>query len=139
MDGTKVLLILTLAVVVIVVAWRARAAMQGRLRTLSTEDKARYAQSWSSIQARFLAEPAPALQEADQLAISILHDRGARMGDGWRPAEMHLARELARTNGGDPATTEGLRKAMLQYEIIVDDAVGAPMRKSLDAQRNEVV
>jgi hypothetical protein len=135
MDGTTALLILVVAVVVIVIAYGVSLARRGRLRSLSPENKARYAQSWSAIQARFLAEPAAAVQEADQLAVSILRDRGATTDDSRRlPAEMQRAREAARTNEGD-AGTEGLRKAMLQYQIIVDGAVGETMRKSLDAQR----
>jgi hypothetical protein len=137
MDGTTALLILIVAVVVIVIAYGVSLARRGRLRSLSPENKARYAQSWSAIQARFLAEPAAAVQEADQLAVSILRDRGAKMNDGRLPAEMQRAREVARTNEGDSGT-EGLRKAMLQYQTIVDDAVGETMRKSLDAQRKEV-
>lgn len=135
--GTMALLILIGAVLVIAFAYRVSLARRGRLRSLSPENQARYAQSWSGIQARFLANPAAAVQEADQLAISILRDRGAKMNDGWRPAEMRRAQELARTNQGN-STTEDLRSAMLQYEIIVDDAVGEAMRKSLDAQRQEV-
>ena len=138
MDGTTALLILVVAVVVIVIAYGVSMARRGRLRSLSPENKARYAQSWSAIQARFLAEPAAAVQEADQLAVSILRDRGARMDDDQRlPAEMRHAREAARTNEGDSGT-EGLRKAMLQYQTIVDAAVGDSMRKSLDSQRKEV-
>jgi len=137
MDGTSALLILVVAVVVIVIAYGASMARRGRLRSLSPEDKARYAQSWSAIQARFLAEPAAAVKEADQLAVAILRDRGAKMNDGRRPAEMQRAQEAAGTNEGD-AGTEGLRKAMLQYQSIVDAAVGGSMRKSLDSQRNEV-
>lgn len=136
--GTLALLIPIVAVLVIVFVYRARVTGRGRLQSLSPENKARYAQSWSAIQARFLAKPEAAVQEADELALSILRDRGARMNDGWRPAEMHRARELARPEEGG-STTEGNRQAMLQYEVIVDDAVGKPMRRSLDAQREEVV
>jgi hypothetical protein len=135
--GTTVLLIVIVAVVVSAIAYRVSMARRRRIRSLSTEDKARYAQSWSAIQARFMATPTTALQEADQLALSILRDRGARINDGWRPAEMHRAQELARANGGLPAA-EDLRNAMSQYEVIVDDAVGESMRKSLDARRHEV-
>jgi hypothetical protein len=135
--GTTVVLIVIVAIVVIAIAYRVSLGRRGGLRSLSPENQARYAQSWSAIQARFLANPAAAVQEADQLVVAILSDRGARMNDGWRPAEMRRAQELARTNEGN-STTEDLRSAMLQYEIIVDDAVGQSMRQSLDAQRQEV-
>lgn len=120
--------------VVSVIAYRVRAGRGRRIRSLSVEDKARYAHDWSGIQARFVATPITALQEADKLALSILRDWGARINDGWRPAEMHRARELGRANAGLPGA-EDLRNAMSQYQIIVDDAVGESMRKSLDAPR----
>jgi hypothetical protein len=138
MDGTTALLILIVAVVVIVIVYGVSLARRGRLRSLSPENKARYAQSWSAIQARFVEEPHVAVQEADELALSILRDRGAKIDDNRRlPAEMRRARVVARANEGDSGT-EGLRKAMLQYQAIVDDAVGQTMRESLDAQRKEV-
>ena len=113
--GTAVLLIVIVAVVVIVVAYRFTLARRGRLRSLPPESKAGYADSWNAIQARFLTQPEVALGEADQLALSMLLERGAKINDGWRPPEMLRARELARTSGADSAT-EGPRKAaMLQY------------------------
>jgi len=138
MDQTTALLILIVAVVVIVIALGVNIVRRGRLRSLSPELKSRHAQSWTAIQARFLAEPAAAVQEADQLAVSILRDRGAKLDDDRRlPAELRLAREAARTNEGE-AGTEGLRKAMLRYQAVVDDAVGGSMHKSPEIQRKEV-
>jgi hypothetical protein len=136
MDGTTALLIA--AVVVIVIALVVSMTRRGRLRSLTPEVKSRYAQSWTAIQARFLAEPAAAVQEADQLAVSILRDRGSKMDDDRRlPAELRRAREVAGTKEGQSGT-EGLRKAMLHYQAVVDDAVGESMRKSPDMQRKEV-
>ena len=108
MDGTTALLILITAVVVI--ALGVLVMRRGRLRSLSPELKSRHAQSWTAIQARFLAEPAAAVQEADQLAVSILRDRGARMdGDRQLPGELRRAREVAGTEEGQSGT-EGLRR-----------------------------
>jgi hypothetical protein len=136
MDGTTALLILIAAVVVIALV--VGMTRRGRLRSLSHELKSRHAQSWMAIQAHFLAEPAAAVQEADQLAVSILQDRGAKLDDDRRlPGELRRAREVAGTNEGQSGT-EGLRKAMLHYQAIVDDAVGESMRKSPDIQPKEV-
>ena len=138
MDATTALLILIAAVVVIVVALVVTMMRRGRLRSLSPELQSRHAQSWTAIQAQFLAEPAAAVREADQLAVSILRDRGAKMDDDRQlPAELRRARAAAGTNEGQSGT-EGLRKAMLHYQAIVDDAVGESMRKSPDIQRKEV-
>jgi hypothetical protein len=138
MNGTTAVLILIVAVVVIVIALGVSMMRRGRLRSLSPELKASHAQSWTAIQARFIAEPAAAVQEADQLAVAILRNRGAKMDDDRRlPDELRRAREAAGTNQGQSGT-EGLRKAMLHYQAIVDDAVGESMRKSPDTQRKEV-
>jgi hypothetical protein len=138
MNGTTALLILVVAVVVIVIALGVTMMRRGRLRSLSPELKSRHAQSWTAIQAHFLAEPAAAVQEADQLAVAILRDRGAKLDDDRRlPNALRRAREAAHTNEGQSGT-EGLRKAMLHYQAIVDDAVGESMRKSPDIERKEV-
>jgi len=137
MNGTTAL-ILIVAVVVIAIVLGVSIMRRGRLRSLSPELKASHAQSWTAIQARFIAEPAAAVQEADQLAVSILRDRGAKMDDDRRlPAELRRARAAAGTNEGQSGT-EGLRKAMLHYQAIVDDAVGESMRKSPDIKSKEV-
>jgi hypothetical protein len=136
MDGTTLLVLI--AVLVIVIALVVFMAQRGRLRSLSPELKSRYAETWTSIQARFLAEPAAAVQEADQLAVSILRERGAKMEDDRRlPGELRRAREAAGTNEGQSGT-EGLRKAMLEYQAIVTDAVGEPMPKAADIKSKEV-
>ena len=138
MNATTALLILVVVIVVTVIALGVNLMRRGRLRSLSPELKASHAQSWRAIQARFLAEPAVAVQEADQLAVSILRDRGAKMDDARRlPPALGRAREAARTDEGQSGT-EGLRKAMLEYQAIVDDAVGESMRKSAEIQRKEV-
>lgn len=135
MDGTTALLILVAVVVVIVIALGVSVMRRGQLRSLSPELKSRHAQSWTAIQARFLAEPAVAVQEADQLAVSILRDRGAKMDDDRRlPHELRRARDAARTKEGQSGT-EGLRKAMLHYQAVVDDAVGESLRKSPDTRK----
>ncbi len=134
MDGTTALILI---VAVVVIALVVGISLRGRLRSLSPELKSRYAQSWAAIQTRFLAEPAAAVQEADQLAVSILRDRGSKLEDGRLPTELRQAREVAGTNEGQSGT-EGLRKAMLHYQAIVDDAVGQSMRKSPEIQSKEV-
>lgn len=129
MDGTTALILVAAVVVIALVIGM---TLRGRLRSLSPEQKSRHAQAWTAIQTRFLAEPAAAVQEADQLAVSILRDRGAKLDDERRlPGELRRAREVAGTNEGQSGT-EGLRKAMLHYQAIVDSAVGESMRKSPD-------
>jgi hypothetical protein len=125
-----VFVILLVAIVLVALVVGLVLMQRLRLRPLTAEAKARYAESWQAIQTRFIEEPAAAIAEADQLAVSILRDRGARMDDEKRvPAALRQAREAARTDEGESGT-EGMRKAMLQYQRVVTDAVGEIVRKS---------
>ena len=111
---------------------------RNRLRPLSDEARGRYAQSWSAIESRFIEEPAAAVQEADQLVLAILRDRGAKIEDERRlPRELTEARAAANTNEGESGT-EGLRKAMLHYQHTVEKSVGQSMRSRSETQRREV-
>lgn len=132
------------AAVLIVVAVGLTFRSRPRLRPLSPESRARYASAWREIQARFVEQPREAVGEADKLALAILQERGAPLDDGHRfPGEITRARELVRAAAGSgegraegdvigpdrgPArsgSTEGLRRAMVHYQSIVDDAVGS--------------
>ncbi len=111
---------------------------KSRMRALPDESKMRYAESWRQIETRFIQDPSGAVREADQLAVSVLRERGAKMED-----ERHLPDDLMHAraatgvdaNAGD---TEGQRKAMLHYKHIVDDAVGDTSRTPAETQRREV-
>ena len=78
------------------------------------------------------------MQEADQLVLAILRDRGAKIEDERRlPRELTEARAAANTNEGEFGT-EGLRKAMLHYQHTVEKSVGQSMRSRNETQRREV-
>jgi len=132
------ILILVIVVAVIVVGIAMLMIRRNRLRPLSGEARDRYAQSWSAIQSRFIEEPAAAVQEADRLVVSILRDRGAHVEDGRRlPRELTQARAEARTTEGETGT-EGLRKAMLHYQHMVESSLGQSMRARNEMQRKEI-
>src|SRR6266568_3050956 len=129
-----------LIVMVVVVAMGIGVFMmqRNRLRPLSDEARGRYAQSWSAIESRFIEEPAAAVQEADQLVLAMLHDRGAGIEDERRlPRELKEARAAAHTDEGQSGT-EGLRKAMLHYQHTVENSVGQSMRNRNEMQRKEI-
>lgn len=129
-----VVAVVALIIIGLIVAMTRRS----RMRHLSDESKVRYATSWRTIQTRFVEDPAGAVGEADQLAVSVLRDRGAQMDDVHHaPESLRLAREAARTDDGT-SQTEGLRSAMLHYQQIVDDAVGETMRKAPESTRREI-
>jgi hypothetical protein len=112
--NTTSLVILIVIVAIVVIAILAAVAMMGRrtrLRALPDDAKARYASSWAAIQARFIEDPKAAVREADQLAVSMLRDRGAQMEDeGKLPADLKEARAAIGANadqGQAPRTDAG--------------------------------
>ena len=132
------LAILILIVAAIVVGIAMLMIQRNRLRPLSDEARGRYARSWSAIQSRFIEEPAAAVQEADELVLAILRDRGARIeGERRLPRELTEARAAAHTNEGQSGT-EGLRKAMLHYQHTVENSVGQSVRNRNEMQRKEI-
>lgn len=124
-QGLVIALIVVVAIVIIaIVAVLARNAGKQRLRALPDESKDRYANSWHSIETRFIDDPRGAVQEADRTAVMILGERGANLGDeNHMPEDLRRAR--AATSGDrDTQDTEAMRRAMTHYKAIVDDAVG---------------
>lgn len=138
MHGTTVLIVVGLVIVALVVIGVIAAVMRrSRLRSLPEESVQRYAQSWRTVEARFVEDPSAAVREADQLAVAILQERGATMDDQHMPRELREARAMTRRDEGRGGT-EGMRRAMLQYQGIVDDAVGIANRKWANRGRREV-
>jgi len=131
--------VLVVAVVVIlaialIVALTRRSS---RLRPLPAESRDRFARTWSNIESRFIEDPRAAVQEADRVAVLILSERGATMPDGRDvPQDLQHARAAASSDEGRQGT-EGMRKAMVHYKHMVDDAIGTA-KESREASRREV-
>jgi hypothetical protein len=118
------LIVVAAIVVIAIVAVLARTVGKPRMRPLPDESKDRFARSWHAIEARFIDDPRAAVQEADKTAVMILSERGANVSDDKHMTDdMRKAREAMR---GDRAVqdTETMRRAMMRYKAIVDDAVG---------------
>ena len=138
MDATVLTVVVVAVVAVIIIGLIVAISRRSGMRRLSDESKVRYATSWRAIQTRFVEDPAGAVGEADQLAVSILRDRGQRLDDVKHlPDSLRRAREAAQTDEGT-SQTEGLRNAMLHYQHIVDDAVGETMRRAPESTRREI-
>jgi hypothetical protein len=118
------LIVIAAIVVIAIVAVLGRTVGKPRMHRLPDESKDRFGQSWHAIEARFIDDPRAAVQEADKTAVMILSERGANVSDDKHmPDDMKKAREAMR---GDRAVqdTEVMRRAMMHYKAIVDDAVG---------------
>jgi hypothetical protein len=106
-----------------------------KLRDLGTTERERFIADWQTIQARFVDHPKSAVNEADGLISALAAARGypkasfeqrvadisvryPRLMEGFRQAN-----DIAVRPGRIDASTEELRKAMIQYRTIFDELV----------------
>ena len=96
---------------------------------LSDNVRARYAEEWRQVQARFVDEPEPAVAQADGLVQRVMSDRGYPVADDFErraadvsvdhPVVVENFREGHRLAGaGD---TESLRQAMVHYRALFEE------------------
>lgn len=103
------------------------------LQPLGDDDRRRYLQEWTSVQATFVENPAAAVTAADGLITRVMADRGyptddfenrvqtlsvdhARTLDHYRRAH-----EISSLNGRGEASTEQLRQAVVHYRALATD------------------
>jgi len=70
-------------------------------------------ESWKNIRGEFVEAPATSLGMARAIMTSILRARGQEVPDFERPDDP-----------GENASTETMRKALLSYRLMIDDALG---------------
>jgi hypothetical protein len=120
---------------------RAEAALEARekrveklrLRPLSEDERARFAEVWRHVQTLFVDDPKGAIGEADRLVNDVMTARGYPVADfQQRAADISVdhpvvvehyraARSIAERNDGGTATTEDLRQALIHYRALFDD------------------
>jgi hypothetical protein len=108
------------------------------LRDLDAEEVSRYRAEWDVVQARFVDEPAAALDDADNLVNTVLRERGYPVDDFEERAalvsadhphvvEHYRAAHAAHTRAGeDGVNTEDLRQAFVHYRDLFAELVGHP-------------
>jgi len=137
---TSLVWIVVAVIVIVAIIAAVLLSRRQRLRDLPDESRVRYADTWRTIETRFVDHPREAVADADGLALAIYRERGARVDEGRKlPDELERAREHTRNEGEEGQSTEGLRRAMVTYQRIVDDAVGESTRRESEARRREVV
>jgi len=108
------------------------------IKALGPGDRARFVETWSTMQARFVDSPGDAVTKADQLLGEVMATRGYPVSDfEQRAADIsvnyplvlenyRLAHGIAvhQTNG--QASTEDLRQALIHYRTLFDELVGEP-------------
>jgi hypothetical protein len=108
------------------------------IRPLASGDRARFVESWSRIQARFVDGPGGAVTEADQLLGDVMSTRGYPVSDfEQRAADISVdhplvltnyrtAHEIAVRQTQGNANTEDLRQAMIHNRTLFEELVGEP-------------
>ena len=108
------------------------------IRPLAPGDRARFVESWSRLEARFVDGPGGAVMEADQLLGDLMSTRGYPVSDfEQRAADISVdhplvlknyrtAHEIALRQTTGQANTEDLRQAMIQYRTLFEELVGEP-------------
>ncbi|GAC1636965.1 MAG: hypothetical protein NVS9B14_16440 [Candidatus Acidiferrum sp.] len=108
------------------------------IRPLAAADRARFVESWSKVQARFVDGPGGAVTEADRLLGDVMTTRGYPVSDfEQRAADIsvdhpmvlenyRIAHESALRQTRGQASTEDLRQAMIHYRTLFEELVGEP-------------
>jgi hypothetical protein len=115
-------------------AARARRVERIRLHELNEADRARFAASWSRIQAQFVDDPTAAVVGANELIKEVMRARGYPSGDDFdqRVADLSVdhanvvqhyraARALSESTGRGQVNTEDLRQAVVHYRALYAD------------------
>src|ERR1041385_2875605 len=117
------------------------------IRTLTTEEQARFTHMWKKTQARFVDAPSPAVQEADAMVKEVMQTRGYPVTDfEQRAADISVdhpdvvanfraARDIVQRNNSGKATTEDLRQAMVHYRSLFEELLDT----HIPATRKEAV
>jgi hypothetical protein len=103
------------------------------LKTLSDEDRKRFSDAWTALQARFVDDPGWAVAEANRLVKDLLIARGYPVTDfEHRAADLsvdhaHLvtnyraAHDIASKSERGAATTEERRRAVVYYRALFEE------------------
>jgi hypothetical protein len=117
---------------------RAQRVESLNIRALAPGDRARFVESWSRVQARFVDGPGGAVTEADQLLGDVMSTRGYPVTDFEQQAadisvdhplvmeNYRTAHAIAVRQTQGQANTEDLRQAMIHYRTLFEELVGEP-------------
>jgi len=112
---------------------RERRHAQLEIRPLPSERREQYGQQWVQVQERFVDDPESAVAQADELVTALMAERGYPTG-GYEQQLADLSIDHSRTldhyraayetrqrAGGEGASTEDLREAMVHYRTLFED------------------
>jgi hypothetical protein len=114
-------------------AERERKVEELDIRPLAEEQRERYQVDWRRVQERFVDDPVDAVADAQSLVTTLMSERGYPT-EGYEERVAHLsvrhagvldhyrtAHDLSRRAAAGEASTEDLRKAMVNYRELFAD------------------
>jgi hypothetical protein len=133
---------------------RARVAAHDELeiRALSDDERARYDERWTEVQAEFVDQPDAAISDADALVGELMQDRGYPVADFEHQADLisvdhpqvvvhyrDAHRVFERTGGDDEVSTEDLRQALVAYRALFAELLDKPGNDDHEQKREPEV
>lgn len=119
------------------------------IRSLTEEQKIRFAGKWQSTQAKFVDQPVASIHEADQLIKEIMNEKGYPVEDFERRAadisvdypdlvaNYRSMREIATKSEHKDISTEELRQAMIHCRSLFEELLG--MEININTNQKEKV
>lgn len=123
---------------------RAKRVEKFHIRSLSTEERSRFAEARKREQARFVDDPRVAVGNADRLVGEVMRTRGYPMAEfEQRAADIsvdhpQVGRELScrqRHNSRGDTRTEDLRQAMVYYRSLFVELLEEPVLEPQEVRR----
>jgi len=117
---------------------RARRVRKYEIRALSSDERAKFTQSWRQLQTRFVDDPARSVEDADRMVSELMTARGYPMADFDRHVEdlsvnypnvvghYRDAHAIALRHTEHQASTEDLRQALVHYRTLFDELLNVP-------------
>lgn len=112
---------------------RERRVQTFRMRSLTPDERARFATEWRQVQSRFVDDPGAAVTDADLLVGRLMTERGYPMAEfEQRAADLSVgyprvvdnyraAHQIAVRHEQGMAGTEDLRQALIYYRSLFDE------------------
>lgn len=115
-----------------------------QIRSLTPEERDRFAKEWHDLQAQFVDDPSATIEKADRMVCQVMQARGYLMADFEVRAEdlsvdhpvvvsnYRAAHAIALRRDRGEATTEDLRKALVYYRDLFDELLEVHVVRSGD-------
>lgn len=116
---------------------RQRHVAELKIHPISPEQRSRYNAQWAAIQEEFVERPQEALRAATGIITAAMRDRGYPTEDydqivadlsvnhGHTLNEFRKAHGISVRSGSGSASTEELRRAMIDYRAVFEDLIGS--------------